>query len=265
MKQFFIQFRSLPVLLLMISGLFIIWHNDPDVSAQAPSSKILASPNASPTPKEVARRKEPLSLDQFFKALRSDKASQTEINQILIRGVKERGISFILTPEVEAELSEQGAGKALIETIREETERLQASSVYYRNLADDFSYKSNYAEAIVNYNKALELDPNDRAAYNNRGLVFERMNRVEEAYADFTKVIELDPTDRNGYHNRGVIYYKKGEYQKAISDYTRSIDLDPNFKEAYVHRAAAYQLLGQKDQAEADRRKAKELEKIKSF
>ena len=267
MKQFFIYSKLFSTYLLISVGLFIFLQNDRTVYAQETSSKALPSPQprSSPVPKEVAQPKEPLNLDQVFKALRSDKATLAERNQILIRGIKERGISFVLTPDVEGELADQGAGKALIETIRKETEKIKDSSTYYRNLGDDLSYRGNFMEAIANYTKSIEIDPADRAAYNNRGRAFEQLKRYDEAYADFTKVIELDPTDRNGYHNRGVIYFKKNQYRKAIEDYTKAIELDPNFKEAYAHRANAYQLLGQRNLATADRQKAQELEQNRPF
>jgi tetratricopeptide (TPR) repeat protein len=267
MKRFFLDFRWSVTFLTVVIGLLIFPGAWQMTYAQPTSSKILPSPSpkSTPAPKEVAQRIEALNLDQVFKALRSDKTSLAERNQILIRGVKERGISFVLTTAVEEELSAQGASKALIESIRKETEKARGSSAYYRSLADDFTYKGNFADAIANYTKSIELDPADRAAYNNRGRAYEQMNRYDEAFADFTKVIELDPTDRNGYHNRGVIYYKKNEYQKAVDDYTKAIELDPTFREAYTHRANAYQMLGQKSQAENDRQKAKQMEQDKPF
>ena len=264
MKQFFRFFRPFLTSFLLIAGLFICLQIGQELYAQAASSTS-PKPQASPIPKEVAHQKEALNLDQIFKALRSTKATLTERNQILIRGIKERSISFVLTPEIEDELAEQGASKSLVEIIRSETEKIRQSSVYYRNLADDLSYKGNFAEAVTNYTKAIELDPSDRAAYNNRGRALEQLNRLDEAYADFTKVIEIDPSDRNGYHNRGVIYYKRSEYQKAIEDYTKAIEIDPNFKEAYTNRAKAYQIMGQRNLADTDRQKARELDQAKPF
>jgi tetratricopeptide (TPR) repeat protein len=250
--------------LVFITGLFVfLTGGSQTASAQeGPSAKAVPTPASTvpPTPKEVARWKGPLTLDVVFKALRSDKTTLTERNQLLIQGIKERGISFLLTTDVEEELNEQGASKALVEIIRRETEKLQESSFFYRNRADDFVLKGNHSEAIINYNKAIELDPTDRVAYNNRGRAFEELKRYEEAFADFTKAIELDPTARTGYHNRGVIYYKMKEYQKAVSDYTKAIDIDSKFVNAYKNRANAYLMMGEKELAEADRRKAQELE-----
>lgn len=253
MKFSFTHFRLPFSLLLIFAGLLICL---PDVC-----QTVFAQNGEQLTPKEVAHPKDPLNLDNIFKALRSDKATMPQKNQLLIQGVKMRGISFVMTDEVKSELTNQGASKMLIEALQSETEELLKSPFYYRERADDFRLMKNYPEAISNYNKTLELDPNDRVAYNNRGHLFQELKQYNEAISDFSKVIELDPTDRNGYNNRGVIYYYQNEFQKAIEDYSQAIAIDPNFKEAYINRANAFQVIGQKQSADADRRQAQSIKR----
>lgn len=246
------KFYSLPrycSFALIIAAYFV--HGAMDIHGQTDSVTL--------APKEVAHEKEPLSLDNVFKALRSDKAKPAQKNRLLIQGVKLRGISFQLTTETEEELIAQGASKALIEAIRKETEDIVQSAYYYRERGDDSRLRKNYAEALTNYAKAIEINPTDRVAYNNRGHVYREMEQYDQAIADFSKVIELDPTDRNGYHNRGVIYYQQRDYQKAIEDFTRAISIDPNFAAAYLNRANSFQMIGQLQSAEADRQTVKNL------
>ncbi|MCE2777491.1 MAG: tetratricopeptide repeat protein [Algoriphagus sp.] len=47
------------------------------------------------------------------------------------------------------------------------------------------------AGAIADYEKAIELDPEDAVAYNNLGLVEEKMGRKEKAQQNFTKADAL--------------------------------------------------------------------------
>ena len=54
-------------------------------------------------------------------------------------------------------------------------------SGYYFNKACNFYYKGKCKEAIVYYNKAIELDPNNSAAYNNRGNAKKDLVQYEEA------------------------------------------------------------------------------------
>lgn len=60
----------------------------------------------------------PLSLDQVETALRSTKTTAATKNTLLIEGVNERKITFLLTPEIEKRLRVIGANNALIVAIR---------------------------------------------------------------------------------------------------------------------------------------------------
>jgi tetratricopeptide (TPR) repeat protein len=49
--------------------------------------------------------------------------------------------------------------------------------------------------------------------------------KYDEAIADFTKAIELDPEHEDAYRQRAYIYYHYTEqYRAALADYTRSMN-----------------------------------------
>ena len=50
----------------------------------------------------------------------------------------------------------------------------------------------------------------------------------DEAIKDFTKVIELDPDYASAYVQRGCVYRKKGCDARAIEDLNRAIELGDN-------------------------------------
>ena len=60
---------------------------------------------------------------------------------------------------------------------------------------------------------------------------------------DYDKAIELDPNDAEAYNNRGNSYRDLGQYQRAIEDYDKAIELDPNDAEAPTHRQRALRAL----------------------
>src|SRR6476646_5751529 len=60
-----------------------------------------------------------LSLADILIALRSKKADIGQKNKILADAIKQRGITFSLTPEIEKELDGTGAANDLIAAIRE--------------------------------------------------------------------------------------------------------------------------------------------------
>ena len=59
--------------------------------------------------------------------------------------------------------------------------------------------------AIKDYDKAIELNPNDIDAYYNRGIARSDLGDHNSAIEDYDKVIELKPYYANAYNNRGVL------------------------------------------------------------
>lgn len=66
-----------------------------------------------------------------------------------------------------------------------------------------------YDKAIVDYTRALEVDPANSFAYYNRGITKDRMGDFEGAVADFSSAIALDPKNADFYHNRGFSLRKQ--------------------------------------------------------
>lgn len=86
------------------------------------------------------------------------------------------------------------------------------------------------------------------------------MQQYDEAIADYTKAIQINPNNDYAYYNRGFIYKNNfNDYKKAIEDFTKYIQFDSKFMWVYVNRGNCYKALGQKKEAEADFAKAREL------
>jgi tetratricopeptide (TPR) repeat protein/S1-C subfamily serine protease len=113
--------------------------------------------------------------------------------------------------------------------------------------------------AIADYNKAIELKPDDAEAYNNRGNARYHLGDKKGAIADYTKAIELKPDLAYAYSNRGNARYQLGDKQGAIADYNKAIELKLDDAKAYYNRGVARSALGDKQGAIADYNKAIEL------
>jgi lysozyme len=66
------------------------------------------------------------------------------------------------------------------------------------------------------------------------------LGQYERAIADATYAIELDPSDHKALNNRGIVYSRKRQYDRAIQDYDRAIKLKPDFAQATNNRGIAY-------------------------
>ena len=127
----------------------------------------------------------------------------------------------------------------------------EATRGYY-NRGNSYSRQGQYQQAIEDYDKAIELDPNVAPAHHNRGISYHALGQNERAIEDYDKVIELDPNDGRAYYNRGNSYSRQGQYQQAIDDYDKVIELDPNDAEPYSDRGSSYHRLGQNERAIED-------------
>ena len=82
-------------------------------------------------------------------------------------------------------------------------------------------------DAIKDFTKALELDPNFLLALYNRGETYRITKQYDKAILDYNKITQLTPNKYNAYLKLGMIYYARKQYDKAIENYTHVIHLSP--------------------------------------
>jgi len=73
-------------------------------------------------------------------------------------------------------------------------------------------------------------------AYNNRGA----SEGDDLALIDFSKAIALNPKAAKAYNNRGIIYYLRGEDRKALEDFHQAISIEPYFPQPYLNRSRLF-------------------------
>ena len=127
----------------------------------------------------------------------------------------------------------------------------QTAEEYLSNGNDDFRI-GNFDRAIVEYTKALDINPNLAKAYNNRGVAYAQEGSLPRAIADFTMAIANNPKDAEAYNNRGHAYAGQGNLSQAIFDYTKAIGINTFYVKAYNNREIAYYKLKEYDKAWAD-------------
>ena len=128
-----------------------------------------------------------------------------------------------------------------------------------------------YAGAIDDYSKAIELDPNNAQAYFNRGLAKNEL-KIPGAAEDYMTAVELDPDNAETYFIRGLDplvanekcklggeKHDSNNFQGAIEEYTKAISLVTEDPMPYLLRGRSKQSLGDLKGACEDWKKAKEL------
>lgn len=78
-------------------------------------------------------------------------------------------------------------------------------------------------QAFQNLQKrAIEKEPVSAEDYKNRGDAYSASGNVKQAISDYTKAIEINPNDGEAYNNRAVMYFGEREYAKAKEDVRRA-------------------------------------------
>jgi Flp pilus assembly protein TadD len=106
----------------------------------------------------------------------------------------------------------------------------------YLGRATARTYKGEFDKAIADATRAIELNPYLPAAFMTRGLALQRKGDLEKALADFNKAIELNPQDTAFYNGRAYAHYKKGDLESAYKDATAAIGIDRLNVQAYDTR-----------------------------
>ncbi len=149
------------------------------------------------------------------------------------------------------------------EAISDFTKAIEINPEYaecYTNRGIAYAEKRLYDLAISDFNKALEINPEDADGFVNRGIAYAKIRLYYESISDFTKAIEINPKDARAHLGRGEIYCNvKSNYDAAILDFTKVIEINPRHALAYRNRGKAYIAKGEYDRAIQDCNKALEM------
>lgn len=115
------------------------------------------------------------------------------------------------------------------------------------------SIKANYdwkfSEAEIEWQKALNLNPNYATAHQWYGEYLMNMARFPEALAEMKRAQELDPLSLIINGLVGVCHLLNGENDKALDQLKKTIDIDPNFARTHLFLADYYEHSGQYENA----------------
>ena len=69
-------------------------------------------------------------------------------------------------------------------------------------------------ESLVCYDKALEIDPNNVNAWNNKGDALFDLGRYEESLVCYDKALEIDPNNVDVWGSKGDALGRLGRYEE---------------------------------------------------
>lgn len=134
--------------------------------------------------------------------------------------------------------------------------------------------KSEYQEAIVSFQKALQINPNYTEASLNLALAYneigeykkgqEHLIRAQQTTTRETKTGLLDDVARaklaNMHAEIADVYRSLGEYAQAVDEYRRALDLKPNFPDIRTKLGIALREWGRLEEAVMEFERVKEIQ-----
>lgn len=98
--------------------------------------------------------------------------------------------------------------------------------------------------AADDFSKAIQLDPQNLPAVNDRGTTYRRLGKLKEAKADFDTVIARGVRHPGLYTNRGLVWLDMGNVQQAMVDLHAALELDQKFAPAWEASGAVREVMG---------------------
>ncbi len=108
-----------------------------------------------------------------------------------------------------------------------EAEPSAKAQVYFRRGHAYFNKGGHVNNAIADFTKALELDPNCVEAYFWQGLAYLGKKNYDKARENFNHVLTNDPNDREAYYFLGTIDHQEENTEEAIRNFDKALELSP--------------------------------------
>jgi adenylate cyclase len=99
--------------------------------------------------------------------------------------------------------------------------------------------KGRHDEAIKNYDKVLNLTPENASTLNNIGTAYLYKGEFKKAAQSLERATEIEPRG-NLFLNAGSMYYFSGDFESAVKMYQQALRLEPDNVEFLVGIADAY-------------------------
>lgn len=103
----------------------------------------------------------------------------------------------------------------------------------------DFSQKEKANKAILEFKRALALNPLQEIYYNSLGITYAKNGEDELAIVEFENVLKLNPSNSLAYNNMGISYMNISKLKKAISLFEKAKKISPNVADIRFNLADA--------------------------
>jgi len=91
-------------------------------------------------------------------------------------------------------------------------------------------------EALVCFDKALEILPRFDAAWLDKGVVLAKLGRMKEALECYERALEINPKSADAWYNLGIAQQNHGQMEGALASYDQAVALNPLHDGAWLNK-----------------------------
>lgn len=134
-------------------------------------------------------------------------------------------------------------------------------SDWHFNLAVSLWASNQEPEAVEEFGKTCDLDPNESKWYGHLAASLSKTGDLDGAVvkmdiACYRKSLSLDPSDAKAEAALGVALFRDGEAEEGYQHLQKSVEMDPSFADGHNELATALAKMGRVDDAVAEVQKA---------
>lgn len=111
-------------------------------------------------------------------------------------------------------------------------------------------------EAMVQYQKTIEIKPDHAEAWNNLGNIYYRQGKIDMAMVEFKKAVQFEPDYAGAHFNLAVCLARQGKLDGAIREYGNVLHIDSTDANAHYNLALILREKGDVKDAIAELKRA---------
>ncbi|KIX15713.1 tetratricopeptide repeat protein [Dethiosulfatarculus sandiegensis] len=202
-----------------------------------------------------AGRFAPDTLGLIFPDMSADKARE-QVQEIIgkVGEAMERplraGVSYAPCPGFEAWEIMDCASKALVHAGFLEPFCVVVFDAVSLNISGDTLFsQGRISEAVVEYEKALILDPSEVNVLNSLGVCYGHLGQAQKALECFEKALAAAPEDFMAYYNLGYALMSQGKLEQARGNLEKSLEINPGHGDTLFQLGCLAQTQGRLQEA----------------
>ncbi len=119
-----------------------------------------------------------------------------------------------------------------------ELDSTHIDAYFYIGIANN--EKKEYNKAIEYFKKVIDLNPNHAKAWNHMGFSYEKLDQFDQAIDSYKIAVGFDSTYTLAHYNLANAYKHEKQYEIAIESYKIATEIDPNYALAWLFMGYTY-------------------------